>query len=111
MKKEVLFQDHHYEVDLPYCTSRQETKTKTKQFEKTITNPLKHVANCRATSSYKTLAEALETFRRNKKPAAPKCKSQIKKYMLSKSIKKDWNKKNLLVTSKSKRRGSVLALT
>jgi hypothetical protein len=58
MKKEVLFQDHHYEVDLPYCISRQETKTK--QFEKTITNPLKHVANCRATSSYKTLAEALD---------------------------------------------------
>jgi hypothetical protein len=43
--------------------------------------------------------------------AAPKSKSEIKQYMLSKSIKKDWNKKNLLVTSKSKRRGSVLALT
>jgi hypothetical protein len=45
-------------VDLPYCISRQ--KTKTKQFEKKITNPLKHVANCRATGSYKTLAEAID---------------------------------------------------
>jgi hypothetical protein len=53
MKKEKC-----YFKTLPYCISRQETKTK--QFEKTITNPLKHVANCRATSSYKTLAEALD---------------------------------------------------
>jgi hypothetical protein len=33
---------------------------KTGNKNKTITNPLKHVANCRATSRYKTLAEALD---------------------------------------------------
>jgi hypothetical protein len=31
-----------------------------KHKKKTITNPFKHVANCRATSSYKTLAEAVD---------------------------------------------------
>jgi hypothetical protein len=33
---------------------------KTGNIKKTITNPLKHVANCRATGSYKTLAEAID---------------------------------------------------